>query len=128
MKELKLVTNFKAEAEDVYAAFTNPFTIELWTGFPAEMSTEPGSEFSLWEGDIVGQNIAFEKNQLIQQAWFFGEEQPSVVTIKIHPDKKGSRVIIHQTNIPSDAYENIKSGWEENYLEALHRFLDIEDE
>jgi activator of HSP90 ATPase len=128
MKELKLATNFRAEPEDVYAAFTNPFTIELWTGFPAKMSTEPGSEFSLWEGDIVGQNLAFEENKMVQQAWFFGEEQPSVVTIKIHPDKKGSRININQTNIPDEAFDNIKAGWEENYLEALHRFLDIEDE
>jgi len=128
MKELKLAVNFPALPEDVYAAFTNPFTIELWTGFPAIMSTEPGSDFDLWEGDIVGQNLNFEENHLIQQAWFFGDDEPSIVTIKIHPDRKGSRVIIHQNNIPDDAYENIKEGWQVNYLEALERFFDIDEE
>jgi activator of HSP90 ATPase len=48
-----------------YAALTNPYTIELWSGYPAEMSTEPGSEFSLWEGDITGRNIAFEADRKV---------------------------------------------------------------
>ena len=55
--------------EDVYAALTNPFAIELWTGYKAIMCTEPGSEFELWEGDICGRNIRFEQDRLIEQEW-----------------------------------------------------------
>jgi activator of HSP90 ATPase len=38
------------------------------------MSEEPGSEFSLWEGDIEGRNISFEKKQKIVQEWYFGDQ------------------------------------------------------
>jgi len=60
MKDFKNYYQIAAPPEDVYHALTNPVTIRLWTGEPAEMSTEPGSEFSLWDDSIVGQNIAFE--------------------------------------------------------------------
>ena len=46
MKTFKKTFKINAEPSDVYAALTNPFTIELWSGYPAQMSTEPGSEFS----------------------------------------------------------------------------------
>jgi uncharacterized protein YndB with AHSA1/START domain len=45
MKFLKLKFAISAPPEEVYIALTNPFTIELWTGYKAEMSTEPGTEF-----------------------------------------------------------------------------------
>ena len=63
---IKLKQHIAATPEEVYRALTNPFAIELWTGFPARMSTEPGSEFSLFEEDIVGKNLEFIENKLIK--------------------------------------------------------------
>ena len=57
MKTFKKTFKINAEPSDVYSAITNPYTIELWSGYPAQMSTEPGSEFSLWEGDITGKTL-----------------------------------------------------------------------
>ncbi len=54
----------------LYSALTNPFTIELWSGYPAVMSTEPGSEFSLWEGDITGKNLEFVQDRKVVQEWY----------------------------------------------------------
>src|SRR5690349_7937778 len=86
MKEFKKYFVIPAPPEDVYLALTNPNTIHLWSGEVAEMSTEPDSEFSLWEGAISGRNIEFEENKKIVQQWYFGEqEEPSMVTIKLHP-------------------------------------------
>ncbi len=57
MKTFKKTFKINAEPSDVYSAITNPFTIELWSGYPAINETEPESEFSLWEGDITGKNL-----------------------------------------------------------------------
>jgi uncharacterized protein YndB with AHSA1/START domain len=59
MKDYKNYFLISAAPEDVFTALTNPATIQLWSGEPAKMSTEPGSEFSLWEGSITGKNISF---------------------------------------------------------------------
>ncbi len=128
MKDFKYYIEIKAEPQDVYTALTNPFTIELWSGEEAVMSTEPDTEFSIWGGYIVGKNLAFEPNKLIQQEWYFGEEidaEPSIVTIKIWPKKTHSSVELLHTNIPSEAYENIVEGWKEAYLGAVKKLLEI---
>ncbi|CAN5500780.1 hypothetical protein BH11BAC2_BH11BAC2_01870 [soil metagenome] len=82
MKNYKSYFIVSAEPSDVYAALTNPLTIQIWTGEPAEMSTEPDSEFSLWDGSITGKNLEFEIDKKIVQQWYFGDqEEHSIVTI-----------------------------------------------
>ena len=67
MKDFKNYYLIQASPEEVYLALTNPLTISLWTGAEAVMSTEPNTEFSLWEGSIEGMNIAFEPNKKLFQ-------------------------------------------------------------
>ena len=124
MKEYKKYFKLEASPADLYNALTNPVMIEIWTGELGVMSTEPGSEFSLWDGEITGRNIEFIENFKIVQHWYFGEEEDSIVTIKLHPDKKGTNVEVHQTNIPDDAYENMVEGWEEDYIGSLAELFD----
>lgn len=123
MKDYKKYYTLPASPEEVFAALTNPATIRLWTGEEAEMSTEPGSEFSLWEGSIAGKNLEFEKDKKIVQEWYFGEQEtPSVVTIKLHADKKGTSAELRHTNIPDEAFDDITAGWDEHYFGALEEF------
>ncbi len=123
MKDYKNYYILKAAPEVVYAALTNPATIQLWTGEKAEMSTEPGSEFSLWEGSIAGKNIAFEKDKMIVQQWYFGEnDEDSIVTLKLHPHKQGCSVELRHVNIPDEAYNEIVEGWNDIYFTALEEF------
>ena len=124
MRDFKKYFKLEASPADLYNALTNPMMIEIWTGETAVMSTEPGSEFSLWDGEIVGRNIEFVQDQKIVQSWFFGEESDSVVTIKLHPDKQGTNVEVHQTNIPDEAYDNIAEGWESDYIGSLKELFD----
>jgi activator of HSP90 ATPase len=125
MQDFKKYYIIPAEPEEVYIALTNPATIQLWTGEPAEMSTEPGSEFSLWEDSIVGKNLEFEEGKKIVQQWYFGDqEEASIVTIKLHPHKNGTSVELRHTNIPDEEYNDIVEGWDETYFRSLQEFYD----
>jgi activator of HSP90 ATPase len=124
MKTFKKVFRLNAEPSDVYSALTNPFTIELWSGYPAVMSTEPGSEFSLWEGDISGKNIEFVQDRKLVQQWYFGDQEAdSVVTITIAPDRENSTVTVEHTNIPDAEFDDIAVGWREYYIGAISTFF-----
>ncbi|TLX71988.1 ATPase [Labilibacter sediminis] len=124
-KQYKTRIKIKSEAEDIYAALTNPFTIELWSGYKAKMSQEPGSEFSLWDGDIVGKNLEFEENKKVVQQWYFGEqEETSIVTIKIFEQKNHCQVELVHTNIPEEDFEDICEGWDTYYLGAIKEFFE----
>jgi activator of HSP90 ATPase len=124
MKTFKKTFKINAEPSDIYSALTNPHTIELWSGYPAEMSTEPGSEFSLWEGDITGRNLEFIQDRKVVQEWYFGEQpEKSIVSIIIGPDGENSQVTVEHSNIPDDEFAQISEGWREFYIGAIIDFF-----
>jgi len=59
------------------------------------------------------------------QHWYFNNEKPdSIVTIKLHPDTKGTSVELRHTYIPDDFYKNIAEGWDQAYWPAVKEFLE----
>lgn len=123
-KSIVLKRRIKATPEEVYRALTNPFTIELWSGDPAVMSEEPGSSFTMMDGNIVGENVAFEPNKSIRQKWYFGEDHPSDVLIELFPDKRNTLVKVQHKDIPEEAYDNMVEGWNDAYLDSLKDFFE----
>ena len=126
LKNFKKYYEIPADPEQVYLALTNPTTIHLWSGAEAEMSTVPNSEFTLWDGDILGKNLEFIENKKIVQQWYFdGVTNESIVTIKLHEGKKPestSLELVH-TNIPEDVYDEFVEGWNNAYFGALIDFF-----
>ena len=124
MKTFKETYSIHADIEDVFAALTNPVTIELWSGHPAIMVAEKGKEFSLWDGDIQGMIIEIEKNKRIVQEWYFGEqEDKSLATVAMVRDYGRTQITVEHVNIPEDVYENIAEGWSEYIMGAIEKFF-----
>lgn len=87
------------------------------------MVAEPGTEFSLWDGAIVGKNLSFDPGKKIEQQWYFGEQdEPSIVTIKLHEHKQGTSMEVRQSNIPDEDYGDIVDGWHTEYVASLVSF------
>lgn len=125
MKELRKYYRIKGTPEEIYASLVNPFAIALWTGAEAVMSEEPGSGFSLFDGDIEGINIAFEQHHQIVQEWFFGDqEEKSIVTITLRPDRHFTKIELHHSNIPEEAYDDMVLGWDAYYFGGLKDFFE----
>ena len=126
MKELRKYYRIKGTPEEVYAALVNPFSIALWTGGEAVMKEEEGSEFSLFDGDISGKNLLFEKEHKIMQEWYFGEQnEKSIVTIILRADRHFTKIELHHTNIPEEAYEDMVHGWDSYYFGGLKEFFEM---
>lgn len=115
-----------ADPEEVFAALTNPFQIELWSGYPADMKPETGYVFSLWEGDITGVNLEVVPNKRLVQEWFFGEQDEQSI-VRITLKKAGGRTLLdlNHTNIPEDVYEEITEGWRDYYLGSVKSMLEM---
>lgn len=125
MKDYKKYYTISATPEEVYLALTTASTLHLWTGEPAEMSTQPGGEFSLWGGSIVGKNLELERGRKVTQQWYFGEQQiASIVTLKLHQISSGTSVELSHTNIPDQEYESIVEGWNHVYFASLSEFYE----
>jgi len=127
MKDFKKYFIIPAPPEEVYLALTVETTIELWTGDKASMQAVPGTEFSMWDESIVGKNLEFEPGKKIVQQWYFGEqEEPSIVTIKLHPHEEGTSMEVRHVNIPDEDYHDIADGWTNSYAAGLIEFYDEE--
>ena len=125
MKNIRKTIHVKVPREEVFMAITNPLTIELWSGYDTEMGSEPGSSFSLFDGDITGILLAIEPPSLIEQQWDFGEQpEPSIVRIELFEEKNKTRIELNHTNIPEEAFDNINTGWKVYYLGALKSYLE----
>jgi activator of HSP90 ATPase len=125
VKDFKKYYIIPAPPEDVYLALTQEPTIMLWTGDQASFVAEPNTEFSLWDGSIIGKNLEFELNKKIVQQWYFGEEeteQPSIVTLKLHEHNQGTSLEVRQTNIPEDEFNDLVEGWNNEYIGSLVDF------
>ncbi len=123
MKDFKKYYVLSAPPEEVYLALTSPATIQLWSGEKAEMTAEPGTEFWLWDGSIMGKNLEFETGKKIVQQWYFGDQpEESIVTIILHPHQQGTSVELRHTNIPDQDYKDIVEGWNESYFGSLIEF------
>ncbi len=125
MKTYTKYYSIQAPPDEVYAALTNVKSIALWTNEEAVMSTELGSEFSLWGGNIVGKNIEFVENEKIVQQWYFdGQTDDSIVTIILHPIKQGTSIELRHVNIPDSEFNEFVDGWNINYFGALKDFFE----
>jgi len=123
MKNFKQYFVIPASPTEIYLALTTEITIRLWTGDTVEIDPQVGGEFSLWDGAITGRFLELEPEKKIVQQWYFGEqEEPSIVTLKLHEHKKGTSLEVNHINIPEDAYDEIVEGWESEYVESLIDF------
>lgn len=129
MKDYKKYFIIPAEPDEVYLALTNEATIRLWTGDEVSMDARPGTEFSMWDGSICGKNLELEPGKKIVQQWYFGEDEEalSIVTIKLHSDKKGTSVELRHSNIPDEAYDDIVEGWNDVYFKDLREFYEDDE-
>jgi len=124
MKTIKQSHFINATPEEVYTALTNGLTIELWSGYPAEMQPVEDTEFTIFEGDISGRNISFIPNQQLIQEWYFGESnEKSVVTIALKPSGDGTHAALEHTNVPDDDWENMEEGWRSYYWGAIKKYF-----
>lgn len=125
MKDFKKYYIITAPPDQVYLALTNEATFQLWSGDQAEIQAEPGGEFSLWDGSIVGKFLELEPPNKIVQQWYFGDQpEESIVTIKLHLHVQGTSVELRHTNIPDTEYQDIIDGWNDVYFGSLSEFYE----
>lgn len=125
MKNLKQRHSITATVEEVYIALTNPLTIELWSGYPAEFTPVEGTEFSLWEGDIEGKVLKLVENELVQQQWYFdGQEEISLVTIQLKKEGNNTLAELTHENIPEEVYDEMATGWKKYYFGAIKKYFE----
>jgi len=126
MKHLHQTYTIKAPIAEVWQAFVNPEIINQWSGGPAKMDAEDGTEFSLWGGDIFGKKTKVVENELLEQDWFGDKswQEPSKLSFKFSEQDGSTVVELDQTNVPDAEAQDIDQGWKDYYLGAIKELLE----
>lgn len=93
---------------------------------PAGINREPGGEFSIFGGYIVGRQLELVPNQRLVQAWRERTWDPgvySVVRFELSEQGPGTKLVFDHTGFPAGAGDHLAIGWKLNYWEPLAKFL-----
>ena len=124
--DIRKVYDIDARPREVWAALTEPSVIERWGGGPVVMSPVPGSEFSLWGGDIHGTVADVDLGISMTQEWYGGDwDAPSFArfTLSTRPDGL-TRLTLEHTGVPDDEAADFDAGWDEYYLRPIKELLE----
>jgi activator of HSP90 ATPase len=129
MKCIKQTYRIKAPMNKVWQALVDPEIIKKWSGAPAVMDDKVGSEFSLWNGDIVGKNIEVVNppaggKKLVQDWQEKNWSSQSKVTFTLQEEDGLTTVELLHENVPENRYQSINQGWRQYYLGPMKEFLE----
>ena len=104
----KISKNYELNATPaaVFDALVNPDTIQKWSGAPANMTTEAGSKFSLFGGQIEGTNVEVSANKKLVQTW---PSDTKVTITLVGNDDTTTAELLHE-DIPSGEVEKFTRG------------------
>ena len=98
-----------------------------FTGAQASIDARVGGQHAAWDGYIAGQILALEPDRKIVQSWrtteFPDESEDSRLEILLAPVPGGTKVTIHQSQIPDGQGEQYRQGWIDHYFQPLKRYL-----
>ena len=125
MPTIKKEYEMNASVEAVFEALVNPDIIQEWSGDEAKMGAEVGSKFSLWGGQMFGENLEVIENKKIVQEWCYDQwKDPSKVTFTIKVNGEKSLVELIHEDVPEASVNSISEGWDNYYLGAMQDMFD----
>ncbi len=125
MKIIKQTYQINAPSKAVWQALIDPKIIDKWGGGPAHMNDKVGTEFTLWGGDIYGENLKVVDGQELVQEWFGGKwEKASKVTFTLKEKNGKTEIDLLHEDVPDSEAKDIDEGWKSYYLGPMKELLE----
>ncbi|CAH1262031.1 activator of 90 kDa heat shock protein ATPase homolog 1-like [Branchiostoma lanceolatum] len=114
----KYQEDFLCPPDELYTTLTDVVRVQAWTHSPAEMETEKGGPFVLFNGMVEGifDELSFP-NKIVMR-WRFKSWPPahySVVTVQLIDKHDHTVMRLTQTGIPDSDFDRTKAGWRQYY-------------
>lgn len=124
--EFKLTTIFETLPQAIYEAWLSSEAHGDMIGGEANISAEPGSHFSAWDGYIEGEILEMEPNKRIYQSWrtteFTDDEEDSFVEVLLSETDGNTELTLIHTNLPAHG-EQYRMGWEQHYFQPMKEYF-----
>lgn len=116
-----------ASPSDIYSAFMDEKQHSAFSGGKSQISTEPGGEAIMHDGQITARNIELEPGRKIVQAWRVApweEGQYTLLRIMLAAESDGTRITLDQTGCPEEMTDHLADGWEARYWTPLRTYFE----
>lgn len=126
MNSIKQTYLIHASPQQVWRALTDPRLIEKWSGASATFEPEVGTDYSLWDGSIVGGILDVVTNELLVQTWKPSDwtVDNSVVTFTLTRVGDKTQVDLLHENVEESDYAGTSEGWDIYYLGAIKKMFE----
>jgi len=125
-KTLHQTIHFNLPAHTLYDALMDSKKHAAFTDAAATISRKIGGAFQTYDGYATGKNLELIPDKKIVQTWRasdWPEGHYSTVTFEFSEKDGQTTLVFTQTDIPEDAFEEIKQGWQEWYWDRLKTYL-----
>jgi activator of HSP90 ATPase len=126
-KSIRQTATFKTTPHEVYEILMDSKRHGQFTGGEAKISRKVGGKFTIYGGDISGENLELAPDQKIVQSWRYTDWPEGVyskATFALEAVKNGTRLTFTQSGVPDDKYEEIRQGWKDYYWEPMKAMLE----
>ena len=126
MKTIRQSVTFRASPHDVYELIMDAKKHARFTGGAVKMPRKVGGKFSVYGGEIEGENLELVPDQKIVQSWRYSDWPDghySRATFSLKEVDGGTRLAFTQTAVPDEHYEDIKQGWRDYYWIPMKQLL-----
>jgi activator of HSP90 ATPase len=129
-KSISQTITFVAEPEKIYNMLMNQEAHAAFTGSKVSIEPKVTGKFTVFDGYCHGYNIELIEGRKIVQAWHFSEDgwpedHFTICTFDIEPEGNKTKLKFHQTNVPEQKVDALKSGWKEFYWNPMKEYLKV---
>jgi len=126
-KTIVQTVTFQAKPDQLYALYVDPKKHSAATGGKAVVSAKPGSDFSAFDGTILGRTLGAIPGRLFVQSWrgddWTSDEADSILTLVFDKSSGLGRLSMVHANVPERHYAGIKTGWTTYYWTPWKKYL-----
>lgn len=126
-KSFHQTVTFKASPHEVYEALMDSKKHAQFIGSEAKISRKVGGKFSIYGGEIDGENLELAPDKKIVQSWRYSdwpEGEYSKITFSLEEVEGKTKLTFSQTGVPDDKYEDVKQGWKDYYWTPMREMLE----
>jgi activator of HSP90 ATPase len=126
-KSFRQTIKFKASPHEIYEMLMDSKKHSAFTGSATTISRRVGGKFSVWDGELEGENLELVPDSKIVQSWRSGdwpEGHYSKITFSLKAVDGGTQLTFTQSGVPEDRCEDVKQGWHDYYWKPMQEMLE----
>ena len=117
-----------AQPDRLFAMYLDPSIHQAIIGAPVAISSESGSKFDAFEGELTGTMLEVIEPRLIIQSWrssaFKTRDPDSTLILNFTQARDKGRIDLIHLDVPDHDYEGVTKGWKLYYWDPWLDYLE----